>query len=249
VLWFPVNWVYVVVQTLRVDHLFCVSLSRLPNAFDIHLNSSDRQLGVAAAQSFCYYRAFPRDKPLFKYLVSTWRYHLYPLTEDFKVVTVLFVLYHTYHLHCLTIIQDSQYHRDAINQFHVLVVLFQLFSKYIPEVSSMVSCLTYITMASPGFNAVAGARRWARCLYSQIEHTQPELDLRQAMILLFVNVRFKYVLCIIYLMFFPVYFTIHRAKVTTLIAIASDADLLAPQFLLSPCMDKYVIMRYLYVHL
>jgi len=29
------------------------------------------QLGVAAAQSFCYYRAFPRDKPLFKYLVVT----------------------------------------------------------------------------------------------------------------------------------------------------------------------------------
>ncbi|KAG2136792.1 hypothetical protein BD769DRAFT_384454 [Suillus cothurnatus] len=29
------------------------------------------QLGVVAAQSFCYYRAFPRDKPLFKYLVVT----------------------------------------------------------------------------------------------------------------------------------------------------------------------------------
>ncbi|KAG1871750.1 hypothetical protein DFJ58DRAFT_837071 [Suillus subalutaceus] len=34
-------------------------------------------------------------------------------------------------------IQNSEYHRGAIDQFHVLVVLFQLSSKYIPELSGM----------------------------------------------------------------------------------------------------------------
>ncbi|KAG1742426.1 hypothetical protein EDB19DRAFT_1701013, partial [Suillus lakei] len=37
----------------------------------IGLTISFVQLGIAAAQGFCYYRAFPRDKQLLKYLVAT----------------------------------------------------------------------------------------------------------------------------------------------------------------------------------
>ncbi|KAG2034425.1 hypothetical protein BDR03DRAFT_605623 [Suillus americanus] len=49
-------------------------MSDMSSAFAIQfigLTISFVQLGVAAAQGLCYYRAFPLDKPLLKYLVVT----------------------------------------------------------------------------------------------------------------------------------------------------------------------------------
>jgi hypothetical protein len=62
-------------------------------------------------------------------------------------------------MHCSTMIQDSEYRRDDIVHFHVLVVLLQLCSKSIPNVSGVVSYLTCIIMMSSGLNLGAGTQR------------------------------------------------------------------------------------------